>query len=248
MAELVYNDNFDLRDIEFQCIVCVDILKAPASLECGHTLCLMCADRLYNRICPICRQPFTTLSKNLLLCSILAGMFGDDYVQLCEKACTIKKYYGSDRFDTLLDMIIDLITDGDQNTGSEDTKGTFITVESLIQHITTSSINKKFNYIISEIKLCLNFAFKEKDIFQVHNLLFINGSDWICDKLEKYAPYIDSDVMLLALSGSIKSSIHSGLGERLKKKRRTEITTKTDDIEELEEVIHRLIVNKKIEI
>ncbi|RDX54092.1 hypothetical protein OH76DRAFT_1341698 [Lentinus brumalis] len=49
------------------CIVCLDTLKDPAALPCGHVFCYDCLIRLIrsttpftgNHFCPTCKQPYT---------------------------------------------------------------------------------------------------------------------------------------------------------------------------------------------
>ncbi|OJT07151.1 hypothetical protein TRAPUB_1966 [Trametes pubescens] len=52
------------------CIVCLETLKNPAALPCGHVFCYECVIRLVravnpytpNHFCPTCKQPYTILN------------------------------------------------------------------------------------------------------------------------------------------------------------------------------------------
>ncbi|KZT07330.1 uncharacterized protein LAESUDRAFT_651949 [Laetiporus sulphureus 93-53] len=49
------------------CIICLDVLKDPAALPCGHVFCHRCIVRIvrsitpytHNHFCPTCKQPYT---------------------------------------------------------------------------------------------------------------------------------------------------------------------------------------------
>ncbi|TFK53443.1 hypothetical protein OE88DRAFT_1612046, partial [Heliocybe sulcata] len=51
----------------FSCIICLDTLKAPVALPCGHVFCYSCIERIVTTIkpftsqhcCPSCRRPYT---------------------------------------------------------------------------------------------------------------------------------------------------------------------------------------------
>uniref|UniRef100_A0A8C4SXD4 Uncharacterized protein n=1 Tax=Erpetoichthys calabaricus TaxID=27687 RepID=A0A8C4SXD4_ERPCA len=60
------------------CSVCLDILKEPVSLPCGHSFCmaciLFCWDRKGVNSCPQCRKTFNPrpdLSKNIMLAELV---------------------------------------------------------------------------------------------------------------------------------------------------------------------------------
>ncbi len=58
-----------------ECTVCLDVMRTPKTLVCGHTFCGVCVDRLTSAgravRCPVCRKqmrvPAGGLSKNVLV-------------------------------------------------------------------------------------------------------------------------------------------------------------------------------------
>lgn len=62
---------------DFSCPVCLEILCDPATLPCGHTYCLQCIQKHWDKVsakgrysCPQCRQVFNprpTLGRNNML-------------------------------------------------------------------------------------------------------------------------------------------------------------------------------------
>uniref|UniRef100_A0A8C4SUV5 FinTRIM family, member 25 n=1 Tax=Erpetoichthys calabaricus TaxID=27687 RepID=A0A8C4SUV5_ERPCA len=62
----------------FKCSVCLDILKEPVSIPCGHNYCKQCIEDYWDTAevfcCPQCRQAFfprPVLQKNNLLAEII---------------------------------------------------------------------------------------------------------------------------------------------------------------------------------
>ncbi|XP_061784260.1 E3 ubiquitin-protein ligase TRIM47-like isoform X2 [Nerophis lumbriciformis] len=59
---------------QFDCAVCLDVLKEPVTIPCGHSFCLDCISSCWdndsNVKCPQCRQTFNprpVLGRNILL-------------------------------------------------------------------------------------------------------------------------------------------------------------------------------------
>ncbi|KDQ61477.1 hypothetical protein JAAARDRAFT_511597 [Jaapia argillacea MUCL 33604] len=52
------------------CVICIDVLKSPVALPCGHVFCHSCIERVVSSIkpfttthcCPTCRSPYTIAS------------------------------------------------------------------------------------------------------------------------------------------------------------------------------------------
>ncbi|XP_059364573.1 tripartite motif-containing protein 16-like [Carassius carassius] len=95
---------------EFMCPVCLDFLKDPVTIQCGHSYCKICItgcwdqeDQMGVYSCPQCRQTFSprpALSRNTMLAEVVEKLkktklpddcyAGDGDVQ-CD-VCTGKKY------------------------------------------------------------------------------------------------------------------------------------------------------------
>ncbi|XP_049338080.1 tripartite motif-containing protein 16-like [Astyanax mexicanus] len=63
---------------EFSCSVCLDLLKDPVAIPCGHSFCMVCIKKCWYQkkiySCPHCRHTFTSrpvVSKNTMLAEVV---------------------------------------------------------------------------------------------------------------------------------------------------------------------------------
>ncbi|XP_048064603.1 tripartite motif-containing protein 29-like [Megalobrama amblycephala] len=73
--------NISVGQDEFMCPVCLDLLKNPVTIPCGHSYCMSCITGCWNQddqkgvySCPQCRQTFTprpALGKNTILAEMV---------------------------------------------------------------------------------------------------------------------------------------------------------------------------------
>ncbi|KAM9501051.1 E3 ubiquitin/ISG15 ligase TRIM25-like [Clarias gariepinus] len=66
---------------QFNCSICLDLIKNPVTLQCGHSFCMKCINACWDQedqkvvySCPQCRQTFTprpAVSKNTMLADIV---------------------------------------------------------------------------------------------------------------------------------------------------------------------------------
>ena len=55
------------------CTICLDVnihVAKIKSLDCGHTICIECYNKLVRNLCPFCRQPFSSNRRSSLPISI----------------------------------------------------------------------------------------------------------------------------------------------------------------------------------
>ncbi|XP_073711806.1 tripartite motif-containing protein 16-like protein [Misgurnus anguillicaudatus] len=73
--------NLSVSQDQFICSICLDLLKDPVTINCGHSYCMSCITDYWNQdnqrgvySCPQCRQIFTTrpaLGKNNMLAEVV---------------------------------------------------------------------------------------------------------------------------------------------------------------------------------
>ncbi|XP_076026829.1 E3 ubiquitin/ISG15 ligase TRIM25-like [Genypterus blacodes] len=72
--------NISVTESQFRCPICLDILKDPVSISCGHTYCMVCINDYWDQAdtgqfsCPQCRETFSprpVLRRNTVLAEIV---------------------------------------------------------------------------------------------------------------------------------------------------------------------------------
>lgn len=93
---------------QFSCSVCLEVLRDPVTIPCGHSYCLDCIEDYWNRAkqkgqysCPQCRQVFNPrplLSRNTVLGEVVETFLKSGARQLSSKpeevacsVCTVRR-------------------------------------------------------------------------------------------------------------------------------------------------------------
>ncbi|XP_039542983.1 tripartite motif-containing protein 16-like [Pimephales promelas] len=73
--------NISVDQDQFSCSVCLDLLKDPVTIPCGHSYCMRCISDYWNQedqkgvfCCPLCNQTFTprpVLGKNVVFAEMV---------------------------------------------------------------------------------------------------------------------------------------------------------------------------------
>ncbi|KAL0201617.1 hypothetical protein M9458_004804, partial [Cirrhinus mrigala] len=73
--------NISVAQDQFSCSICLDVLKDPVTIPCGHSYCMSCITDYWNQddqkgvySCPQCRKRFTprpALGKNTMLAEVV---------------------------------------------------------------------------------------------------------------------------------------------------------------------------------
>lgn len=72
--------NISVTESQFRCPICLDILKDPVSIPCGHTYCMACINNYWDQTesgqfsCPQCREMFSprpVLRRNTVLAEVV---------------------------------------------------------------------------------------------------------------------------------------------------------------------------------
>ncbi|XP_029942562.1 E3 ubiquitin/ISG15 ligase TRIM25-like isoform X1 [Salarias fasciatus] len=89
--------NISVTESQFRCPICLDILKDPASIPCGHTYCMACISDYWDQAegahfsCPQCREAFSprpVLRRNTVLAEVV------DKLKLSEMVTAPELYLG----------------------------------------------------------------------------------------------------------------------------------------------------------
>ncbi|KAF4117724.1 tripartite motif-containing protein 16-like [Onychostoma macrolepis] len=81
MCSAMAEANISVAEDQFSCSICLDLLKDPVTIPCGHSYCMSCITDFWNKedqcrvySCPQCRQTFTprpALNKNVVFAEMV---------------------------------------------------------------------------------------------------------------------------------------------------------------------------------
>lgn len=229
--------------IDYKCCICLDMIICPASLECGHTICLNCGIKSSIKACPMCRRPIGKggLCKNILLHKLMKHKFGDIYTLKYNLFKTIFSYYNSPRFETLCDIILDVIISDEVLGVSKLPK-----LDEIISYIRTHNLSE-IEYNDVECKLCITKLLSTKEIIQVQDRFITNDTEWILEKISDMDVSLSSDFLLDCLSSPIEEYFEDYPDfVNYIVRRRQQHRPYTFDVNQLEHSVGELIVKGEI--
>ncbi|XP_026216613.1 E3 ubiquitin/ISG15 ligase TRIM25-like isoform X2 [Anabas testudineus] len=89
--------NISVMENQFRCPICLDLLKDPVSIPCGHTYCMVCINNYWDQAesgewsCPQCRETFRprpVLRRNTVLSEVV------DKLKLSDMVASPELYQG----------------------------------------------------------------------------------------------------------------------------------------------------------
>ncbi|XP_061587589.1 E3 ubiquitin/ISG15 ligase TRIM25-like isoform X2 [Cololabis saira] len=90
--------NIAVAESQFKCAICLDLLREPVSISCGHTYCMSCISHYWDQAespefrCPQCRETFSprpVLRRNTVLAEVV------DQLALSEAAGPPERFSGA---------------------------------------------------------------------------------------------------------------------------------------------------------
>ncbi|CAG5928824.1 unnamed protein product [Menidia menidia] len=85
--------NISVTESQFRCPICLDTLRDPVSIPCGHTYCMACVNDYWDRAesggfsCPQCRETFSprpVLRRNTVLAEVVGKLKPSDALRAPE--------------------------------------------------------------------------------------------------------------------------------------------------------------------
>uniref|UniRef100_A0A3B3HGS4 RING-type domain-containing protein n=1 Tax=Oryzias latipes TaxID=8090 RepID=A0A3B3HGS4_ORYLA len=89
-----------MASVKFSCSICLDILKEPVTVPCGHSYCMSCIktywdgeDQRGNHSCPQCRETFTPRPmKAVKSCLDCLASYCEEHLQPHSVALALQKH------------------------------------------------------------------------------------------------------------------------------------------------------------